>query len=154
MILEDRRIDLAKPYEQAQLAVFEPGRYLCFQISGKYFAMAHEEVREMMPMQTPAPWTSVPSVLGVIHSRQRRIPVIDIHAKLKLQRRARRRQGRLVVATGSLSQHAAFPVDTIAGLIEVRPGDIHNGVIQGFGRPKTIISMRNLATADELALCG
>lgn len=135
-------------------------KYVCFQLAGKYYAIPQHVVREMMPVQAPLPVGSeYPAVLGVIHSKHRRIPVIDLCQKLNVRKRLRRRPQRMIIAcaenrTSGTVKLVAFFVDTISDVLQVHLDETHRGVIHGHGRPKIILSLKELVTEAELDLFG
>ena len=127
------------------------GRYITFQVSGRYFAMFAERVREMMPMQPLAPFAAdAAGVLGAVQTRGRMIPIFDLRAELGLKARASSRQESLIIVTAHDGYEFGFAVDKITGMIDVHPDDIRNAAIQGHGRIRTILHPHALVNQDRL----
>lgn len=125
-----------------------PGRYITFQISGKYFAMPAERVREMMPMQDLLPWA--PDTMGAVVSRGRMIPVFDIRSTMMLKARASSRQESLIIVKSHDDYEFGFTVDKLTDMIQVHAHEIRQGSILGHGRIRTILDLDALVSQERL----
>lgn len=130
----------------------KPGRYLSFQLAGRYFAIAVEHVREMMPAQLVKPWREAPpGFSGLITSQRRQVPVLNLVARLSLTPRENPPQHFIVIQTGGVE--AGFHVDRLNDILAVRAHDLRGATIQGHGRPRAILDPHALLTVeDRLAL--
>lgn len=133
------------------MEIGRPGRYITFQISGKYFAMPAERIREMMQMQPIVPWaTGTPGVLGAVQSRGRMIPIFDLRTEMTLKARASSRQESLVIVKSHHGYEFAFPVDKLTDMIEVHAHEIHQATILGHGRIRNILDIDTLVSQERL----
>jgi chemotaxis signal transduction protein len=130
------------------MEIGQPGRYITFQLSGKYFAMPAGRVREMMPMQPVVPWS--PGVLGAVMSRSRWIPIFDLRAELLLRARNNTRQESLIIVRSHDQYEFGFPVDKLTDMIQVQPHEIRQSTIVGHGRVRTILDLDALVNQDRL----
>ena len=127
------------------------GKYITFQLSGKYFAMPAGKVREMMPMQPVAPWAvKIDGVLGAIQSRGRVIPLFDLRAELRLKERASSRQQSLLIVKTHDAYEFGFPVDKVTDLIHVNHREIRELTIVGHGRVRSIVDIDALIDQERL----
>jgi len=128
-----------------------PGRYITFQISGKYFAMPAERIREMMPMQPIVPWAADSlGVLGAVQSRGRMIPIFDLRTELRLKARGSSRQESLIVVKSHDDYEFAFPVDKLTDMIVVHAHEIRQGTIVGHGRIRNIVDVDGIVNQERL----
>lgn len=125
----------------------ESAKYITFQVSGKYFALRIECIREMMPMQKLAPWFRGDSpIAGILQSRGKAIPIVDLRRELGLGPRQSSRQERLIVVRSCAGVEFGFTADKVTDCIKVHESDIGDrGVITGHGRPRTILDPDSLA---------
>ncbi len=128
-----------------------PGHYITFQISGKYFAMPAERIREMMPMQPIVPWADeTEGVIGAIVSRGRMIPVFDLRSEMMLKARVSSRQESLIIVKSHDGYEFGFPVDKLTDRIQVHAHEIRQGTILGHGRIRTILPIDTLVDQERL----
>jgi chemotaxis signal transduction protein len=128
-----------------------PGRYITFQISGRYFAMPAGRIREMMPMQELVPWSSQSSgVMGAVQSRGRMLPVFDLRAELSLKARASSRQESLIIVQSHDNYEFGFPVDRLTAMIEARADEFRHGTIVGHGRIRSILDVDAVVNQERL----
>ena len=131
----------------------EARRYVTFQISGRYFALPLECIREMMPMQPLTPWfRGGNTVLGVLQCRGRGIVILDLRTHLDLGPRNTSRQERLVIVRTEEGFEFGFAADKITDSIKVHPGDIRESTITGHGRPRAIPDLASLACQERTML--
>lgn len=128
-----------------------PGRYITFQISGKYFAMPAERIREMMPMQPIVPWAEDNAgVMGAIVSRGRMIPVFDLRSEMMLKARVSSRQESLIIVKSHDDYEFGFPVDKLTDMIQVHAHELRQGTIIGHGRVRTILDVDSVVNQERL----
>ncbi len=134
------------------------GRYLTFQVAGKYYALPQQSVREMMPVQDVFPpllpdslnWGS--GLMGFLHTQSIRVPIFDLHVRLggpvheiHLTNQTR------IVTVDVHGFRTAFYADRLNDMILVRCHEIRRDTITGHGRPKVILTPECLWTPQELA---
>ena len=137
-----------------------PGRYLAIQIAGKYYAVANDCVREIMPAQELFPpllkhgsAAGEKGLNGFLHTRGLRLPVFDLPFRLgggaRLGAIVVSTQTRIVVAEAHGTQ-VAFYADRLTDMILARAHEIRRDSIVGHGRPKTILVLDRLWDPYEL----
>jgi purine-binding chemotaxis protein CheW len=127
------------------------GQYITFQISGNYFALPAERIREMMPMQPLEPWgTDTPGVLGAVQSRGRLLPIFDLRNELQLRPRASSRQERLLIIKSHHEYEFGFPVDKVTDFVQVSSNDIRDEAIFGHGRMRAILDIDSIVNQERL----
>ena len=132
-----------------------PGRYLAIQVAGKYYAFFNENVREMMPVQELFPSLLLPpetGLKGYLHTQSARVPVFDIHVRrggvpreIKITPQTR------IVVTEVHGLRTGFYADRLTDMIQARAHEIRRDTIIGHGRPKTILTLEHLWTAQDLS---
>ena len=130
-----------------------PGRYLAIQVAGKYYAFANECVREMMPVQElfPSLLLEAAGLKGFLHTQRGRVAIFDLHIRLGGSPREIRctPQTRIVV-TEVHGLRAGFYADRLTDLIQARAHEIRKDTIVGHGRPKTILTLEQIWTPQDL----
>ena len=133
------------------LAIAAPGGYITFQISGKYFAIPADRVREMMPCNMLVPWASgEPGLLGAVRSCGRMIPVFDLRVELSLKPRLSSRRQCLLIVHSNGHHEFGFTVDKVTDVIQVRSHDIRNAAIIGHGRVRSIVNIDRVLNQERL----
>lgn len=128
-----------------------PGRYITFQISGKYFAMPSGRIREMLPQREIVPWADrTPGVIGAVQSRGRLLPVFDLRSELHLRARVSSRQESLVIVKSNDNFEFGFAVDKLTDIIDVQVHEIKRGTIVGHGRLRTILAIDVIVSQEKL----
>jgi purine-binding chemotaxis protein CheW len=131
--------------------VDQTGKYITFQISGRYFALPMDRVREMMPMQPLESWfANEDGLTGVLHTRGRVIPIFDVRKDLGLPARHSCRQERLIIVKSHDGCEFGFAVDKITDCINVDECDIRNSIISGHGRARTILNPDKVVDQQRL----
>ena len=127
------------------------GKYITFQISGKYFALPVDCVREIMPMQPLLRWAvETTGVLGAVQSRGCIIPIFDLRSELHLKGRGSSRGKSLILVKSHAEAQFGFAVDKITDHLQVHAHEIRAATIIGHGRVRTILSAEALIPQDRL----
>ena len=131
-----------------------PGRYLAIQVAGKYYAFPNECVREMMPVQElfPAILLAESGLKGFLHTQSARVPVFDLHMRLGgAAREIRLTPQTRIVVTEVHGVRTGIIADRITDMIQARAHELRKDTIVGHGRPKVILTLERLWTAQDLS---
>ncbi len=128
--------DQANSNSDASSALARPGQYLTFQLGSRTYGVAVRSIREINPMTdiTPVPKTAH-FVAGVMNLRGKIIPVIDLRAKLSLERAEHTRSTCIVVVESEEdsqgNHYMGVIVDAVNSVIELAAAQIEPPPVLG-----------------------
>ena len=135
------------------------GRYITFQLSRQYFAIASDRVRQILPATDVRNADDrVPYLYGAIPANGRLIPVLDVREKLGLGSRPARPTACVLV----IGLNGNCPVklvgmmaDKLSEVVEFRASEIRGATAQQriegrpYGRPKIVLDPEHLLKPGE-----
>ena len=135
------------------------GKYITFQLSRQYFAIASDRVRQILPANDIQPANAAVSCLcGAIAANGRLIPVLDVRRKLGLSARPAPKTACVLVLEidrGGPVKTVGVIADKLSEVVDYRTSEIHGTTVQQrvegrpYGRPKTLLAPEHLLDPDE-----
>jgi chemotaxis signal transduction protein len=134
--------------------------YLTFRVAGKDLAVEAAHVRGILPLSELVRMPCErPGFLGIVNLSGRVANVIDLAARLHLPASRPGSQPKIVVlevaagdpSHGDHSHMTGFVADRVSGVVTYRARALHNGILRGIGRPRTLIDFAQLVTGDDMA---
>ena len=120
--------------------------------------MEAEHVRGILPLhdliRTP---DGPPDVAGFVRFAGQTVPVLDVALRLQLRFASRGSRPKIVIVEHPGAAFSGFIADRVSDVVVYRSRDLRNGVLQGLGRPRKLITLAVLAperSTEELMLQG